>query len=52
MGIFITIVFSLAISFYVYKIVRKSTQSIKAGKCMGCDGKCGNTACEIHINNQ
>jgi hypothetical protein len=50
MGIFITILFSLAIGIYVYRIVRKSTQRIKAGKCMGCDGKCANTSCQIHID--
>lgn len=49
MGFFITLIFGIAIAFYVYRIVMKSSKNIKSGKCMSCDGKCGISDCAVNL---
>ncbi len=50
MGMFLTVLITLAIGLYVFMIIRKSSKNIKDGKCVTCDGHCSDTTCSINVS--
>jgi len=50
MGIFLTGIIAIAIGYYIFIVIKKSSKNIKDGKCMTCDGHCSDTMCEVNID--